>query len=126
MPDLNTSLSLWSPSSSSSDQALLDVVGHLKSLPHLAEKLSLAMRAAIDTVLASRITGRYDIYGADVSKVEKTYVGTRVELEIIDRLGLPRGIKLDTLIAGHEVDIKHTLLSNWMIPQEAINELCLL
>lgn len=33
-------------------------------------------------------------------------------------LEVPRGVRLDLLIAGHEVDVKFTIGSNWMIPRK--------
>ena len=33
---------------------------------------------------------------------------------------------MDLQVAGREVDIKNTIGTSWMIPQEAVNELCLL
>lgn len=38
----------------------------------------------------------------------------------------PDGQTLDTRIQGAEVDIKCTVLDNWMIPREAVGQLCLL
>lgn len=40
-------------------------------------------------------------------------------------LEVPRGVRLDLLIAGHEVDVKFTIGSNWMIPPEARDHVCL-
>jgi len=61
-----------------------------------------------------------------LEKTEKTYIGTKVEILFKFDFDLPDGEKLDTRIEGAEVDIKCTVLKDWMIPQEAIGELCLL
>lgn len=89
----------------------------------LAVDFSALLRRCIDDVIMTAKTGRraYE----DLEKTEKTYIGTRVEIELRALLRLPRG-KLDTRILGRDVDIKNTMGSNWMIPTEAIGHPCLL
>lgn len=81
------------------------------------------LRQCIDDVIMTPKTGRrsYD----DLEKTEKTYIGTRVEIDLRALLSLPRG-RLDTVILGHDVDIKHTMGGNWMIPTEAVGHPCIL
>ncbi|SLN12999.1 Type-2 restriction enzyme NaeI [Aquimixticola soesokkakensis] len=81
------------------------------------------LRQCVDDVIMTPKTGRrsYD----ELEKTEKTYIGTRVEIELRAMLRLPKG-KLDTLILGHDVDIKNTMGSNWMIPTEAVDHPCIL
>lgn len=81
------------------------------------------LRTCIDDVIMTPKTGRraYE----DLEKTEKTYIGTRVEIELRALLNLPRG-RLDTRLLGQDVDIKHTMGSNWMIPTEAVGHPCLL
>ncbi|TNJ40139.1 NaeI family type II restriction endonuclease [Phaeobacter sp. B1627] len=81
------------------------------------------LRDCIDAVILTAKTGRraYE----DLEKTEKTYIGTRVEIELRALLGLRKG-RLDTEILGQDVDIKHTMGSNWMIPTEAVDQPCLL
>lgn len=89
----------------------------------LATRFPALLRGAIDDVILTPKTGRrcYD----DLEKTEKTYIGTRVEIELRAMLGLPRG-RLDTVILGRDVDIKHTMGNTWMIPTEAVDQICLL
>lgn len=89
----------------------------------LATKFSGMLRQCVDDVIMTPKTGRrsYD----ELEKTEKTYIGTRVEIELRAMLNLPKG-KLDTVILGHDVDIKNTMGSNWMIPTEAIDHACIL
>lgn len=82
------------------------------------------LRQALDEVIDMPRTGRYCL--DQIEKTEKTYIGTKVEVVLRHELGLNRGYKLDANINGQEVDIKNTTGNNWMIPQEAINEICLL
>lgn len=89
----------------------------------LAAKFSAMLRQCVDDVIMTPKTGRrsYD----ELEKTEKTYIGTRVEIELRAMLRLPKG-KLDTVILEQDVDIKNTMGSNWMIPTEAINHPCIL
>lgn len=89
----------------------------------LATGFAVMLRQCIDDVIMTPKTGRrsYD----ELEKTEKTYIGTRVEIELRAMLRLPKG-KLDTVILGRDVDIKHTMGSNWMIPTEAIGQPCML
>lgn len=93
-----------------------------------AEKLRIEvpplLRETIDDVIQTPRTGRrsYD----ELEKTEKTYIGTRVEIMLRALFGVSKGNHLDTKIAGHEVDIKHTMGSNWMIPAEALDHVCML
>jgi len=89
----------------------------------LAAKFSTMLRQCVDDVIMTPKTGRrsYD----ELEKTEKTYIGTRVEIELRAMLRLPKG-KLDTVILEQDVDIKNTMGSNWMIPTEAIDNPCIL
>lgn len=89
----------------------------------LASKFSAMLRQCIDDVIMTPKTGRrsYD----ELEKTEKTYIGTRVEIELRAMLNLPKG-KLDTVVLDNDVDIKNTMGSNWMIPTEAVDHPCIL
>lgn len=81
------------------------------------------LRNCIDAVIETPKTGRRSY--EELEKTEKTYIGTRVEIMLRAYMNLPRG-RLDTEIAGEDVDIKHTMGSNWMIPTEAVGHICIL
>jgi hypothetical protein len=81
------------------------------------------LRQCVDDVIMTPKTGRRSY--EELEKTEKTYIGTRVEIELRAMLRLPKG-RLDTLILGHDVDIKNTMGSNWMIPTEAVDHPCIL
>jgi hypothetical protein len=89
----------------------------------LAVAFPAMLRACVDDVIMTPKTGRrsYD----ELEKTEKTYIGTRVEIELRAMLRLPKG-KLDTRILGRDVDIKNTMGNNWMIPTEAVDHPCIL
>ncbi|WP_199619877.1 NaeI family type II restriction endonuclease [Paenibacillus alkalitolerans] len=106
------------------DVELLRVKQHLLSISGFESKVAAAIRHAIDEVISGRYTGRFSI--DQIDKTEKTYIGTKVQHMIQHHLNLPYGKKLDTVIAGIDVDIKFTIGKNWTIPLEAVDELCLL
>jgi len=91
---------------------------------HLEELFGEAIRQAIDEVLDGARTGRFLV--SDLETTEKTYIGTKIEIVVRSALGLQREGPLDTLVAGHTVDIKWSATQGWMIPTEALDELCLL
>ena len=80
------------------------------------------IRRAIDEVL-SLGEKRFSIEQLD--SPEKTYIGTRVEMLVRDALDVGRGAHADALIAEHEVDIKWSKSSSWMIGPENLGTVCL-
>lgn len=106
------------------DQALCEVRDFLCERPDLLGIVGRAIRKSFDEVIDGPRTGRYRI--EQLEKTEKTYIGTKVEIVLRTELGLERGHVLDNLIRGYEVDTKFTVGSTWMIPREAMNQLCLL
>lgn len=89
----------------------------------LEETFSRAIRQAIDEVIDGPRTGRYRY--EELESQEKAYIGTRIEIVVRTEFGLEREGKLDTVISGHVVDFKWSAKGAWMIPREAIGELCL-
>lgn len=90
------------------------------------ERLRGFFRAAIDEVIDTARAGRFFFH--ELEKTEKTYLGTKFEILLRDWLQVPKGIVLDLSIDGQEVDVKSTTSGGhgWMIPPEAIDELCIL
>lgn len=103
-----------------------DLLIAVKGKELFQEKLRSFFRSAIDEVIDTGRTGRYFL--SDLEKTEKTYLGTKFEILLRDWLQVPKGVKLDFLIGGQEVDVKSTTggKSGWMIPLEAIGELLIL
>lgn len=102
---------------------LLDRKREAHSDTGLEGRFARAIRKAIDEVIDGARTGRF-LYD-QLETQEKTYVGTRIEIVVRTDLDLQFGRRLDTEIAGHEVDIKWSAKGSWMIPTEAVGELCL-
>ena len=91
----------------------------------LEEKLRSFFRSAIDEVIDTARSSRY--FFAQLEKTEKTYLGTKFEILLRDWLQVPRGVRLDLLVGGREVDVKSTTAgSGWMIPPEAVDQFCIL
>ena len=105
------------------ERDLLDAVGGMEKFQ---DKLRSFFRSAIDEVIDTARTRRYFL--SDLEKTEKTYLGTKFEILLRDWLNVPHGVVLDLLIGGREVDVKSTTggASGWMIPPEAIDQLCIL
>jgi len=121
---------LWQPERGE-DEALEAVWDWVLSHPQRAKDdldleavFARAVRKAIDEVIDGARTGRYRY--EELETQEKTYIGTRIEIVVRTELGLERDGKLDTVIAGWPVDFKWSARGSWMIPREAVGELCLL
>ena len=107
-----------------SDPSLTRAVDWFRSQPRMIERFGSAIRQSFDEVFDGQRTGRYSLN--DLSKVEKTYIGTKVEILIQAEFGLQRGHRMDYLVDDQEVDAKWSIKSGgWMIPTEAVGELCL-
>ena len=108
----------------SSDSSLQRAVDWFREQPRMVERFGTAIRQSFDEVFDGQRTGRYCL--PQLSKVEKTYIGTKVEIIVQAEFGLQRGRHMDYLVAGEEVDAKWSMKSGgWMIPNEAVGELCL-
>lgn len=104
-----------------------DLLAAVGGWTEFEEKLRGFFRSAIDEVVDTARTGRF--FFDDLEKTEKTYLGTKFEIILRDWLDVPKGVKLDLLIGGEEVDVKTSTSASrggWMIPPEAFNELCIL
>ena len=106
------------------DNSLDRAVGWFRSQRRMSERFGSAIRQSFDEVFDGQRTGRYSL--PQLSKVEKTYIGTKVEIVIQAEFGLQRGRRMDYLVDGEDVDAKWSIKSGgWMIPTEAVGELCL-
>ncbi|MEU9402291.1 NaeI family type II restriction endonuclease [Streptomyces sp. NPDC048242] len=97
---------------------------HFLSLDESGARFARVLRDTIDQLLDGEHTGRFD--WNDLHKTEKTHAGTLIEINLLREFGLSSGEDLDYLIEGIEVDCKFSQkLYGWMIPPEALDELCL-
>ncbi len=113
------------PSTDGLDRDLETVISGLQSIQGFQERAAIAIRDAVNEVLRGERTERYSI--DQLTKQEKAHIGTQIEIAfLLEFFGLQQGLLLDTTIDGIEVDIKNTIGNNWMIPHEAVGQICLL
>lgn len=98
------------------------LVNKTNGIDNFIEMVGSLIRKAVDEVIDMPRTGRWSL--DMIANTEKTYLGTKVEILLTHAFQFSRGGKLDLCIDGTEVDVKNTVLSSWMIPKEAINEIC--
>ena len=108
----------------STDLELAKVLEFFLQINGFEAQAAETLRRALDEVIDGMRTGRWSV--DSLEKTEKTYIGTKVEILFKFDFELTKGRNLDIRIADTEVDIKCTVLENWMIPKEAVGELCLL
>ena len=106
------------------DNKLEILTQKLTSLKNFEGCYSRVIRDARDYVIDSGKTGRTKL--AEAEKAEKTIFGMKVEAYLRNEFNWPKGRKLDFYIGDIEFDSKATIGTNWMIPPEAVGELCLL
>lgn len=106
------------------DDGLHRAVTWFRAQPWMEERFGAAIRQSFDEVFDGQRTGRFRL--EQLSKVEKTYIGTKVEIVAQAEFDLQRGARMDYLVDEQEVDSKWSMTSGgWMIPTEAVGELCL-
>ncbi|ADI08892.1 type II restriction enzyme [Streptomyces bingchenggensis BCW-1] len=106
------------------DPELMLVRQKLLTLDPDGQRFAKVLRDTIDQLLDGEHTGRFD--WRDLHKTEKTHAGTLVEINLQREFGFSGGQDMDYLIEGIEVDCKFSQrLYGWMIPPEALGEICL-
>jgi hypothetical protein len=99
------------------DDDLWAVFDELKHLDPSGVRAGYAIREALDQIYDGQRTGRWDY--TQLSKTEKTHVGTLVEIWLQRELEFADGRELDYSIGGVDVDCKWSLnLYEWEIPEE--------
>lgn len=101
------------------------VAAVLLSLDPGGSRVASVMRSTYDQVYDGRRTGRFR--WSELAKVEKTYFGSLVEINLQREFAFDDGDHLDFSIDGVEVDCKWSQRDGeWMIPPEAIGRICML
>jgi hypothetical protein len=106
------------------DQEFDQVFKALQAIPNVESLLCEGISRAVDEVVDPIRSARWSV--DELSKPEKTIIGTRVENILRIDLELPRAKRLDVIVDGVNVDIKFTINENWTIPPEAMDQLCIL
>jgi len=106
------------------DAARDSVVRALQQLDPDGEITGQVLRDTFDQLYDGARTRRYR--WDQLFKTEKTHFGTLVEINLQRTFLFDDGAKLDYSIAGHEVDAKFSQSAGgWMLPPEAVGELCM-
>ncbi|MEU2403948.1 NaeI family type II restriction endonuclease [Streptomyces rubiginosohelvolus] len=85
--------------------------------PEARERFRWALRDSLDELLDGRRTGRWAYQ--HLTKTEKTYLGTAVEVNLTKEFDIDNGADLDWSIAGLDIDCKFSKdLGGWEIPME--------
>jgi hypothetical protein len=106
------------------DHELDSVFRAIAAIPNFAKRSARTIRKAVDDVLQGDRTARYSIQ--QLTPEEKKHIGTQVERALKKEFFNDRkGKRLDTSVENVDVDIKNTIGDTWMIPPEAVGELCL-
>ena len=100
------------------------VANAVQALDPKGVKIARILRDTMDQLYDGQHTGRYKL--EQLFKTEKTHCGTLVEINLQKKLKIADGKKMDFSIAGKDVDCKYSQGTSWMIPLEAIDQLCLL
>lgn len=85
--------------------------------PEARERFRWALRDSLDELLDGQRTGRWAYQ--HLTKTEKTYLGTAVEVNLTKEFAISNGVDLDWSIAGLDIDCKFSKdLGGWEIPME--------
>jgi hypothetical protein len=107
-----------------SDPEVAAVLAWLISQRDVEARFQQVVRTALDEVIDGGRTGRWAV--SQLAKTEKTYIGTKIEILVRDEFDLPAGPPLDTVIAGHPVDIKWSgTFGGFEIARENVGQICL-
>lgn len=97
------------------------VVSFMSKVPDLQQRTASSLKAAVDSVLDGERTGRYDL--AALGKVEKAYLGSKVEHFLWTAWGLTRHGADKHL---REIPLRFTWTPTWTLTPEHVGRVCLL
>ncbi|WP_406463488.1 restriction endonuclease [Streptomyces sp. NBC_00111] len=96
---------------------LVPFVEWFYSQPEARERFRWALRDSLDELLDGQRTGRWAYQ--HLTKTEKTYLGTAVEVNLTKEFAIDNGSDLDWSISGLDIDCKFSKdLGGWEIPME--------
>jgi hypothetical protein len=96
---------------------LATIANWFERQPDSRERFRWALRDSLDELLDGQRTGRWAYQ--HLSKTEKTYLGTAVEVNLTKEFEIPNGKDLDWRISNIDLDCKFSKdLGSWEIPME--------
>jgi Restriction endonuclease NaeI len=99
------------------DESLGPIVHWLESQEDGRERFRWALRDSLDELLDGQRRGRWAYQ--QLSKTEKTHLGTMVEVNLTKEFDIADGIDLDWLVADEDLDCKFSKdYGKWSIPME--------
>lgn len=109
----------------SSDPELARVTSALRADDPDGLRFARTLRRTFDQIYDGRNTGRFR--WEQLRKTEKTHFGSLVEINLQREFAFADGVQLDYRIAEADVDCKWSQSDGgWMMPPEAIDQICLL
>lgn len=112
------------PSPTDADPKLERVATWLQRQPNFTLRIAGVIQRAVDYLVDGPNTGRISI--EELDKNEKIYIAVKIEHYLLAEFTLEKRGPLDTWIEEVPVDVKSTIGRNWMIPTEAVGEICVL
>jgi hypothetical protein len=106
------------------DIELANVDAELRRLDPDGARVARVLRRTYDQIYDGQHTGRFR--WEQLSKTEKTHFGSLVEINLQREFSFKDGVNLDFSISGVDVDCKWSQNGQWMLPPEALNQICLL
>lgn len=93
------------------------VAGWFEGVEDGRERFRWVLRDSIDELLDGQRTGRWGYQ--QLSKTEKTHLGTVIEVNLTKEFELPDGVDLDWRVADQDLDCKFSKdMGSWSIPME--------
>jgi hypothetical protein len=103
------------------EKAILKNAG---GLAKFKKEIPLLLRKAIDEVIDSARTNRSTLDETRIN--ERIYLGTKVRVQLRNRLKLAKGRMLDLCFGETEVGIQSTIRQTWSVSREFIGHPCFL
>lgn len=88
------------------------------------KEIPLLLRKAIDEVIDSARTNRSTLNETKIN--ERIYLGTKIRVQLRNRLKLAKGRIINPCFGGTEIGIQSTIGQTWSVPPELVGNTCLL
>jgi len=103
------------------EKAILKNAGGLE---RFKKEIPLLLRKAIDEVIDSARTNRSTLNETKIN--ERIYLGTKIRVQLRNRLKLAKGRIINPCFGGTEIGIQSTIGQTWSVPPELVGNTCLL
>lgn len=111
---------VWTPGKNLSQERpseLVPLIAWFEGQEDARERFRWALRDSLDECLDGQRTGRWCYH--HLTKTERTYLGTAVEVNLTKEFDIENGVHLDWRVVGIDLDCKFSKdLGGWEIPME--------